>query len=89
MIIALGLLYAGFEGVAVGMLFPVLQYVERGESIFETENRTDLIQSIFDVVSALGLSLSFPILLICAFVPIFSRQFLRYCSQIYFWKDSF
>jgi ABC-type multidrug transport system fused ATPase/permease subunit len=70
-LIALAVALAFLEGIGVGMLNPVLQYIEFGAG---AEAKGVFGRLLYDAVKALGLSVNLKTLLILAFIPVLLRQ---------------
>lgn len=77
-----GFLYAALEGVGVGLLFPVLQFVEKGPSVLAQVPPSGIWRLVLGVTDFLGLTPTLLVLLALAFVPILARQSVRYQHQI-------
>jgi len=77
-----GFLYAALEGVGVGLLFPVLQFVEQGPAVFVQVPPSGIWRLVLGVTDFLGLTPTLLVLLALAFVPILARQSVRYQHQI-------
>lgn len=77
-----GFLYAALEGVGVGMLVPVLQYVEQGPTMLTQGSPSGLWRVVLSVTTALDLKPSLLVLLALAFLPIVARQGVRYLHQV-------
>lgn len=82
-LLLLGITYAAFEGIGVGMLLPVLQYLERGAAYFGENQGSGVVRLIETITSTLGMSTPLPVLLALTFVPIVARQVFRYAYQVY------
>jgi subfamily B ATP-binding cassette protein MsbA len=80
-LVLLGLVYAGFEGLGVGMLLPILVYLERGPAL-AGQDWGRLAPLIEGTTAALGLPGPLPVLLLFAFVPMLARQLFRYLHQL-------
>ncbi|MBI3637445.1 MAG: ABC transporter ATP-binding protein [Candidatus Rokubacteria bacterium] len=83
LLILLGLLYAAFEGVGVGMLFPILQFVERGRAGLDGNGVPGIVIAITRLIRAIGAPVGLPVLIALALVPVFARQVFRYLHQVY------
>ena len=70
-LIALAVALAFLEGIGVGMLNPVLQYIEFGAG---AEAKGVFGKLLYDAINALGLSVNLKTLLILAFIPVLLRQ---------------
>jgi ABC-type multidrug transport system fused ATPase/permease subunit len=79
-LVGLGVVTAAFEAVGVGLLIPLLSYVEQGPRVFE-ENR--LAATAAWIAAPLGLQPGLPLLLLTAFVPVLGRQLFRFLRQLY------
>ena len=82
-VVGLGILYAGFEGIGVGMLLPLLQYLEQGSAIFEGSGDSAIGRIAAFFTQNLGLSLGLPVLFLLVIFPILIRQLFRYFYQLY------
>ena len=89
LLVCLGIIYAGFEGVGVGMLLPVLQYIEQGPAMLGAGSPSFIATFVTHVSRSLGLSSGLPVLFILAFLPILARQLFRYVYQVYAGKVRF
>jgi len=74
--------YAVLEGVGVGLLVPMLQYVERGDAAFEQETPSGMWRVILEITSALGIRPTLFVLLTLVLVMIVARQVVRYFHQL-------
>jgi ABC-type multidrug transport system fused ATPase/permease subunit len=74
--------YAVLEGVGVGLLVPMLQYVERGDTAFEQGTPSMVWRVILGITSALGIRPTLFVLLTLVFVTIVARQVVRYLHQL-------
>jgi ABC-type multidrug transport system fused ATPase/permease subunit len=83
LLILLGLFYAAFEGIGVGMLFPILQFVERGGAGFDGDGVSGIAATITRLIQAIGVPVGLPALIAFALVPVFARQVFRYLHQVY------
>jgi subfamily B ATP-binding cassette protein MsbA len=82
LIIGLGVLYAGFEGIGLGLLIPVLQYVQGGSTSVSSQG--DMITTaLLRVSTFLRLPLTLPVLLGMAFLPILLRQVTFFVNSWY------
>ena len=71
MLVALAVTLAFLEGIGVGLLNPVLQYVQYGN----TDNVTGIFGTLLlDLIAALGLPEDLLTLLVFAFIPVLLRQ---------------
>ncbi len=82
-LVSLGIVYAGFEGVGVGMLLPVLQYLEQGPAMFAESSGSRLAAVVDYLTNALDLSSGLPVLCLLAFIPFLARQLFSYVYQVY------
>jgi ABC-type multidrug transport system fused ATPase/permease subunit len=80
LLVGLGLIVAIFEGAGIGLLVPVLQYVEQGPQVFE-ESR--LAEAVTGMAAPFGIGPSLPLLFVAAFVPVLGRQLFGYLRQLY------
>ncbi|MBN2406015.1 MAG: ABC transporter ATP-binding protein [Coriobacteriia bacterium] len=81
LLVLLAVLYALFEGVGVGMLAPVLQFIETGA---ETSGMNSGIwQLLRSVTDALGIPITLLTLLVMAFLPILIRQVVYFAYSYY------
>lgn len=80
LLISLLLLYAVFEGFGIGLLLPVLQYIESGGSAVP---RGGVWSTLAVISAAFGMRLNLGTLLAAAFVPILLRQGVYYVSNWY------
>jgi subfamily B ATP-binding cassette protein MsbA len=78
LLVALGVGYAGFEAVAIGMLLPILEYVEM-RSLAMRSPATAFVTRLTDTTGLPVLLL----LVLLAFAPIVARQIFRYLHQVY------
>lgn len=74
-------LTAIFEGFGVGLLLPVLQYIEQGASVISTEST--YWRAINNAHNFLGITTGLESLLVITLIPIVIRQVIYYYSQIY------
>jgi ABC-type multidrug transport system fused ATPase/permease subunit len=81
LLIMLAVLLAMLEGIGVGLLNPVLQYVQYG-----TVKTSGFFGTILlDLIDALGLPVDLLTLLIFAFIPVLLRQVVFF---VYFWATA-
>jgi ABC-type multidrug transport system fused ATPase/permease subunit len=88
-LLALGIACAAFEGVGVGMLLPVLTYIEQGAGIFKSGNGSPITAFARMLTGVLGLSPTLPVLFTLAFLPVVARQLCRYAHQLYAGRTRF
>lgn len=81
-LIALAVLLAVLEGVGVGLLSPVLQYIQFGSA---AEASGVLGNLLFDAIDALGLQINLLTLLVLAFTPVLLRQVVY---LVYAWSTA-
>lgn len=81
-LVLLGVVYAGFEGIGVGMLLPVLRYVEHASVATPPGAAPPLYPFVRRAVEAAGLPPLLALVLL-AFVPVLARQLFRYFHQVY------
>jgi ABC-type multidrug transport system fused ATPase/permease subunit len=74
--------YAVLEGVGVGLLVPMLQYVERGDAAFTQGQPSAIWRAILWLTSTLGLRPTLLVLLSLVFLIILARQCIRYLNQV-------
>jgi ABC-type multidrug transport system fused ATPase/permease subunit len=79
MVFLLGL-YAALEGFGIGMLLPVLQYLESGGGKLPSGG---VWPYLMEASSALGIPVTLATLLLLAFLPILFRQFVYYAQTRY------
>ena len=82
LLVMLAVLYALFEGVGVGLLAPVLQYIESGSSA-AAESGSAIWQVLYGVADVLGIEITLLSLLIMAFVPVLIRQLVYFAYSYY------
>ncbi len=82
-LVSLGIVYAGFEGVGVGMLLPLLQYLEQGSAVVEGGGDSPIGRIAAFPRQNFGLSLGLPVLFLLILCPILMRQLFRLWYQIY------
>lgn len=82
-LLLLGITYAAFEGIGVGMFLPVLQYLERGAAYFAENRGSGIVRLAEAATNALRMPTPLPVLLALAFCPIVARQIFRYAYQVY------
>jgi len=80
LLVGLGLIVAIFEGAGIGLLVPVLQYVELGPQVFESSRVAEVVTR---MAAPLGFEPSLPLLFVAAFVPVLGRQLFGYLRQLY------
>lgn len=80
---AVSLAAAMFEGAGMGMLLPVLEYIEKGQDMAQLAGSSRMWSAIFDGFSLLGLRASFPLLLAAVFVLILLRVVAMFYREIY------
>lgn len=80
LLVGLGLIAAIFEGVGIGLLVPVLEYVAQGPRVFESSR---LAAATARIVAPLGIAPGLPLLFVAAFIPVIGRQAIRYLRQVY------
>lgn len=79
-LVVLGMVTVAFEVIGIGLLVPLLGYVESGPVLFE-ESR--LAGAVAQIVAPLGIGPSLPLLFVAAFVPVLGRQLFKYLREIY------
>ncbi|GAB4284839.1 MAG: ABC transporter ATP-binding protein [Coriobacteriia bacterium] len=83
LLVVLATLYAVFEGFGLGMLMPILGYVEQGEAVFSGENVGAIWRVLLGVSEAVHIPLTLISLLVLAFIPILLRQTVQYANVWY------
>lgn len=81
-LVLLGVIYAGLEGLGVGMLVPLLHYVEQGAVILQQTGVSQIVTMVVRASEILGLPYLLTLVLF-AFLPILARQVFRYFHQVY------
>jgi len=81
LIIMLGVLYAAFEGFGIGLLLPILEFVENGGAI--PADAGWIWDALFSLSDRLNIPLNLATLLALAFVPILLRQFVYFANISY------
>ncbi len=81
LLVALACLYALFEGIGVGMLAPVLQYIEFGDAA--PQSSSAIWTALQGFAEAIGLPITLGTLLLLAFIPIILRQFVYFAYSYY------
>jgi len=76
-------LYAVAEFGGIGMLMPVLQYINEGPDIYQRDNLSIIWKAIIAIINFLKLPINLFTLLVLAFVPILLRQLFYYLEQSY------
>jgi hypothetical protein len=85
LVVAVTLLTIAFaltEGAGIGMLLPVLVFVESGESAF-TGGANPALSTIASMHESLGLSVSLISVILLAVIPLLLRQLVYYFKSIY------
>ncbi len=81
-LVALALAFALFEGIGLSMLLPILQFAESGQpQVLESSGAIWV--AVSDVMAALNLPPTLPVLLAFAFVPVLMRQVVFYANAWY------
>lgn len=80
LLVALGVVTAAFEGVGVGLLIPLLGYVEQGPRVF---SESGWAAAVARIAAPLGFAPSLPLLFVAAFVPVLGRQLFRFLRQLH------
>jgi ABC-type multidrug transport system fused ATPase/permease subunit len=75
------LLLAGFEGVGIGLLYPVLSYIEKPGEVSGANSA--IWELLIKVAGSLHVPINLISLLIMAFVPILLRQFVYFANAWY------
>ncbi len=83
LLVLFALLYALSEGFGLGLLIPILDYVEKGSTVFEGESVGFVWHGLLAVTDLLRIPLSLVSLLAIAFVPILLRQAVQYANVVY------
>lgn len=81
LLVSLASLYALFEGIGVGMLAPVMQYIQFGPSA--PQSSSAIWQALEGFANAIGLPINLGTLLLLAFIPIILRQFVYFAYSYY------
>jgi ABC-type multidrug transport system fused ATPase/permease subunit len=81
LLVVLAVLYALFEGVGVGMLAPVLQFIESGAEAAGEGNA--VWQVLYTITDALGIPITLFTLLLMAFIPVLVRQVVYFGYAYY------
>ena len=77
MLVGLSIALALLQGIAVGMLSPILQYIE-----YRSVTPTGIFgKLLFDVVHALGLPVTLLTLLVLAFIPVIFREIVFFVNN--------
>lgn len=71
-----------FEGLGVAMMLPVLQFIQKGEAVFEEGNINRFWQGMLWLSQTLNLSVSLPFLLFVTFSVILTRATIIYLKGI-------
>jgi len=81
LLVSLAVLYALLEGIGVGMLAPVLQYIEQGSQAPASES--PVWQLIYTVTERWDVPITLLTLLIMAFIPVLLRQVVYFAYSYY------
>lgn len=81
LLVVLAVLYALFEGVGVGLLAPVLQFIEAGSA--DAVGGSLIWDAIRGVASALGVPITLASLLMMALAPVLVRQVVYFAYSYY------
>ena len=82
-LVALAVLFAGLEGFGIGLLLPVLQYVEQGPSVVQASGGQGVWGMLISVGAKLGIPVNLATLLALSFMPILLRQFAFFANSWY------
>lgn len=83
-LVGLALLYAMLEGIGIGLLMPVLQFIEKGQQGVEAAAKDSQIwQLLLAVTDALHVPLTLLTLLVLSFIPVLLRQVAYFASTWY------
>lgn len=82
LLVALAVLYALMEGIGVGLLAPVLQFIENGSQVSTAEGSA-IWKVLLWVTDGLGVELTLFTLLLMAFVPVLVRQVVYFAYSYY------
>lgn len=83
LLVSLGVVYAGFEALGVGLMLPVLRYVEQGPAALAPTaggSRIGIVTAWITTATGLPVLLA---LVLLAFLPVVGRQLFRYVHQVY------
>jgi ABC-type multidrug transport system fused ATPase/permease subunit len=80
LMVTLGVITAAFEAVGIGLLIPLLGYVEQGARVFEDNG---LASAVARIVAPFGIAPSLPLLFVAAFVPVIGRQCFRFLRDLH------
>lgn len=81
-LLALATLYAVFEGFGIGMLLPILQYIENPD-ITSLGSQSAVWTVLLSALGAFHLEPNLLLLMVFAFLPIVARQVVYYSYQTY------
>ena len=85
-LVGLGMVTAAFEAVGIGLLIPLLGYVEQGPRVFADSR---LASAAARMVAPFGIAPSLPLLFFAAFVPVIGRQCFRYLREVHLTRIRF
>lgn len=74
---------AVFEGAGMGMLLPVMEYIEKGRDMTALAGTSKMWSAIFEGFSLLGLDATFPLLLLAVFLIIVLRVAAVFAREVY------
>jgi len=76
-------LYAVAEFGGIGMLMPILQFINEGPDIYQRDNLSIIWKAIIAIIDFLKLPINLFTLLVLAFIPILMRQLFYYLEKSY------
>lgn len=83
-LVTLALLYAMLEGIGIGLLMPVLQFIEKGpRGVQAAAQDSQIWQLLFALTDALHIPLTLLTLLVLSFIPVLLRQVAYFASTWY------
>lgn len=82
-ILLIQLLAVVFEGIGIGLVLPVLEYMNAGGNVEQLAEGSRLWQWMLDLAVGLGLPLNLPVLLGSVFLAILIRQVFLYVRDVY------
>lgn len=84
MLLALLVMAAAFEGIGIGMLLPIIGFVESAGDISALAAESELWRRMIDVFQFVGLPITLGSLIAVSFGSILLRQAVSYARQIYY-----
>jgi ABC-type multidrug transport system fused ATPase/permease subunit len=81
-VMAMSLCLAALEGVGIGLLVPLMEFLEKGSAAFSNGQPSRIWRVVLYVLNLFPIQPSLLALLALAFIPILARQGVRYLHQV-------